>query len=69
MHDARDGGLSLASFRSVPKISLLPTAAGFARVVFVVTGETRQYFENGMERMLGSKQETMEMKERLGTMS
>ena len=31
-----------------------------------MTGETRQYLENGMERMLRSRQEISEMKERLG---
>ena len=62
--DARDGGLSLASFRSVSKISMPTTTAGSPRAV--VTGETRQYLENGMERMLRSKQEISEMKERLG---
>ena len=60
VYDARDGGLSLASFRSVSKISMPTTTAGSHRV------ETRQYLENGMERMLRSKQEISEMKERLG---
>ena len=63
VYDARDGALSLASFRSVSKISLPNTTAGSHRVDSVVTGETRQYFENGMERMLRSRQETAEMKE------
>ena len=42
------------------------TTAGSPRVETVVTGETRQYLENGMERMLRSRQEILEMKERLG---
>ena len=66
MYDTRDDGLSLASFRSVSKISLLGTTAGSLSVETNVTGETRQYLENGMERMLRSKQEISEMKERLG---
>ena len=41
------------------------TTAGSPRVETVVTGETRQYLENGMERMLRSRQEISEMKERL----
>ena len=48
------------------KISLPATTAGSLRVEIVVTGETRQYLENGMERMLKSRQEISEMKERLG---
>ena len=67
VYDTRDGGLNLASFRSVSKISLpATTAARSPRVETVVTGETRQYLENGMERMLRSRQEISEMKERLG---
>ena len=41
------------------------TTAGSHRVETVVTGETRQYLENGKERMLRSRQEISEMKERL----
>ena len=41
------------------------TTAGSHRVETAVTGETRQYLENGMERMLRSRQEISEMKERL----
>ena len=41
VYDTRDGGLSLASFRSVTKISMLATTAGSPRVETVVTGETR----------------------------
>ena len=66
VYDTRDGGLSLVSFRSVSKISMPTTTAGLPRVETVVTGETRQYLENGMERMLRSRQEISEMKERLG---
>ena len=66
VYDTRDGGLSLASFRSVLKISMPTTTAGSLRVETAVTGETRQYLENGMERMLRSRQEISEMKERLG---
>ena len=51
VYDARDGGLSLANFRSMSKISLPTTTAGSPRVESVVTGETRQSLENGMERM------------------
>ena len=51
VYDARDGGLSLANFRSISKISLPTTTAGSPRVESVVTGETRQSLENGMERM------------------
>ena len=66
VYDARDGGkLSLASFRSVSKISMPTTTAGTHRVETVVTGETSQYLENGMEHMLRSRQEISEMKERL----
>ena len=65
VYDTRDGGLSLASFRSVSKISMPTTTAGSLRVEKVVTGETRQYFENGMEHTLRSRQEISEMKERL----
>ena len=50
----------------VKKISLPITTAGSHRVESVVTGETRQYLENGMERMLRSRQESMEIEERLG---
>ena len=57
MYGTRDGGLSLASFRSVSKISLPTTTAGSLRVQTVVTGETRQYLENGMEHMLRCGQE------------
>ena len=53
--DTRDGGLSLASFRSVSKISMLATTTGSSRVETVVTDETRQYLEHGMERMLRSR--------------
>ena len=53
---SRDGGLSLASFRYVSKISLPATTAGSLRVETVVTGEARQYLENG-------RQEISEMKE------
>ena len=67
VYDMRDGGLSLASFRSVSKISLPATTAASPRVEAVVTGETRQYLEDGMERMLRSMQEISEMKGRLGT--
>ena len=66
VYDTCDGGLSLASFRSVSKISMPTTTAGSPRVETVVTGETRQCFEHGMERMLRSRQEISEMKERLG---
>ena len=66
VHDTRDGGLSLASFRSVSEILMPTTTAGSPRVETLVTGETRQYLENGMERMLRSRQEISEMKERLG---
>ena len=66
VYDPRDGGLSLASFRSVSKISMPTTTAGSHRVETVVMSETRQYVENGMERMLRSRQEISEMKERLG---
>ena len=66
VYDARDGGLSLASFRSMSKISLPTTTAGSLRVESVVTGETREFLENGMERMLRSKHEITEMMERLG---
>ena len=52
VYDTRDGGLSLASFRSVSKISLPATTEGCPRVDAVVTGETRQYLENGIERTL-----------------
>ena len=55
----------LASFRSVSKISLPASTAGSSRVETVVTGETRQCLENDMERMLRSRQEISEMKERL----
>ena len=57
VYDARDGGLSLASFRSVSKISMPTSTAGSPRVETVVTGETRRYLENGMERMLRSRQD------------
>ena len=60
VYDTRYGGLSLASFRSVSKISMPTTTPGSPRV------ETHQYLENGMERMLRSKQETSEMKELFG---
>ena len=66
MYDPRDGGLILASFRSVSRISLPAIPAGSLRVETVVTVETRQYLENDMERMLRSRQEISEMKERLG---
>ena len=66
VYGTRDGGLSLASFRSVSKISLPTTTAGSLRVQTVVTGETRQYLENGMEHMLRCGQEISEMKQRLG---
>ena len=67
VYDTRDCGLSLARFRSVSKISMPTTTAGSPRVETVVTGETRQYLvENGMERMLRSRQEISEMEERLG---
>ena len=56
VYDTRDGGLSLASFRSVSKISMPTTTAGSHRVETVVTGETHQYLENGMERLLRSRQ-------------
>ena len=56
VYDTRDGGLSLASHRSVSKISMPTTIAGSLRVETVVTGDTRQYFENGMERLLRSRQ-------------
>ena len=62
VYDTRDGGLSLANFRSVP---MPETTAGSPRIETVVTDETRQYLENGMERMLRSRQEFSEMKERL----
>ena len=65
VYDTRDGGLSLASFRSVSKISMPTTTAGSLRVETVVTGETRQYLENGMERTLRSRQDISEVKERL----
>ena len=65
VYDTRDGGLRLASFRSVSRISMPTTTAGTPRVETDVTGETRQYLENGMERMLRSRQEISEMKERL----
>ena len=65
VYDARDGRLSLASFRSVSRISLPATTVGSPPVETVVTSETRQYFENGMERMLRSRHEVSEMKERL----
>ena len=61
VYHMRDGGLSLASFRSVSKISLPATTAGSPRFGAVVPGETRQYLENGMERMLRSRQENSEM--------
>ena len=60
VYDTRDGGLSLASFRSVSKISLPTTTAGSPRVETGMTDETRQYLENGMERMLRSRQEILE---------
>ena len=41
------------------------TIAGSLRVETVVTGETHRYPESGMERMLRSRQEISEMKERL----
>ena len=66
VYDSRDGGLSLASFRSVSRISLPAFTAGSPRVETVVTGETRQYFENGIERMLRSRHEISEMKEHWG---
>ena len=66
VYDTRDGGLSLASFRSVSKISLPATTAGSHRVETSVTGETRQHLENGMERMLRSRQDISDMKKRLG---
>ena len=40
VYDSRDGGLSLASFRSVSKISMPKTTAGSPSVETVVTGET-----------------------------
>ena len=66
VYDTRDGGLSLASFRSVSKISMPTATARSPRVETVVTGETRQYLEGGMQRMLRSRQDISEMKERLG---
>ena len=57
VYDTRDGGLSLASFRSVSKISMPTTTAGSLRVETVVTGETHQCLEHGMERMLRNRQE------------
>ena len=42
------------------------TTARSLRVETVVTGETRQYLENGMQRVLRSRREISEMKERLG---
>ena len=63
--DTRDGGLSLASFRYAPNISMPTTTAESLCVKTVVTFETRQYLENGMKRMLRSRQEISEMKERL----
>ena len=66
VYDTRDGGLSLASFRSVSNISLPLTTSGSPRVETVVTGETRQYLANDMERMLRSRQEISDTKERLG---
>ena len=65
VYDTRDGGLSLANFRSVSKISMPATTAGSHRVETVVTGETRQCLESDMERVLRSRQEISEMKERL----
>ena len=56
----------MASFRSVSRISLPATTAESPRVETVVTGETRQYFENGMERMMRSRHDISEMKERFG---
>ena len=40
--DTRECGLSLVSFRSVSKISMPASTAGFPRVETVVTGATRQ---------------------------
>ena len=54
VYDSRDSGLSLVSFRSVSKISMSTTITTSPRVEKVVTGETRQYLKNDMERMLGS---------------
>ena len=45
--------------------SVNEVATGYPRVETVVTGETRQYLENGKVRMLRSRQEISEMKERL----
>ena len=66
VYDMHDGGLSLASFRSVSKFSMPTTSAGSPRVETVVTGETRQDLENGMERMLRSRQEISEIKGAFG---
>ena len=55
VYDTRDGGLSLASFFVLCQKSMPTTTAGSPRVETVVTGETRQYLENGMERMLRSR--------------
>ena len=60
------GGLSLASSRSVSKISMPATTAGSLHVETVVTGETRQYLENGMDGAHAERQEISEMKQRLG---
>ena len=62
-HDARDGGFSLAIFRSVSRISLPSTTAGSPRVE---KGETRHYLENGMERMVRCRHKVVEMKEKAG---
>ena len=66
VYDTRDGGLSLTSFRSVSKISMPTTNEGSPRVETVATSETRQSPENGTDRILRSRQEISEMKERLG---
>ena len=52
VHDTRDGELCLASFRTVSKISMPAATAGSPRVETVVTGETRQYLEHGMDHPL-----------------
>ena len=65
VYDTRDDGFSLTSFRSVSKISMSTITAGSHRVETVMTGETRRYLENDMERILRGRREISEMKDRL----
>ena len=64
MHATADSAWPV--FVRCQKSRCLPRPRDPLRVESVVTGETRQYLENGMERMLRSRQETTEMKERSG---